>query len=278
MTILLVSSLVLLTGVAPAEKTTNPSPTPPSGSDPSPDDGKAVALLQEAAHLYDQGLLDESLAKLQQAQALSSRPGILYNIGQIQRARHDCATALEAYTAFLAQTPPSDPNRERAARWQSEMQVCVDKAAAATPSAQPSGGGPLPPAPRVIAIAAPEAQIEQGKPTALSPSRSPELRHSRPAMRIAGWSLLGAGALAGVAAVLLQLEANSIQRSLDTQAHPSEEYNRLHGEGDTDARWALVSGIGAVALAATGATVLVVTRPSGAGAQTTALLGWAGSF
>jgi len=264
MTILLMSSLLLLTGVAPAEQTANPAPAPPSGSEPSADDSKAAALLQEAAALYDQGLLDESLAKLQQARALSSRPGILYNIGQIQRARHDCATALEAYTAFLAQTPPSDPNRERAVHWQSEMRACVDKAApTATPAAQPAGWRPPVSAP-------PEPMIAKGAPEA--PVRP------RPAARIAGWSLLGAGALAGVAAVLLQLEASSIQRRLDTQTYSADDYSRLHRDGDTDARWALASGIGAAALAATGATVLIVTRPSAGGAQTTALLGWSGSF
>ena len=105
MTILLVSSLLLLTGVAPAEKTTNPAPAPPSDSEPSPDDSQVVALLKEAAALYDQGLLDESLAKLQQARALSSRPGILYNIGQIQRARHDCATGARGLQRLLWPRP-----------------------------------------------------------------------------------------------------------------------------------------------------------------------------
>src|SRR5215831_11989717 len=84
----------------------------PDPAPPLPDD--VDALVAQAAHQYDLNQLPEALETLKRAYAASPRPSILFNMAQVQRAQGDCAAARASYARFLAETPPSDPNRERA--------------------------------------------------------------------------------------------------------------------------------------------------------------------
>ena len=110
----------------------------------------ADVLIEQAARAYDQNRLDEALGLLARAYELSARPSILYNRAQVLRAKDDCAAALDAYSRFVAETTPDDPNRERASRRRDEMQACVDrrKAEATTSAQPPAADGPAPAAPR----------------------------------------------------------------------------------------------------------------------------------
>ena len=97
-------------------------PPPPAGAEAAAD-----ALVEQAARAYDQNRLDEALGLLARAYELSARPSILYNRAQVLRAKDDCAAALDAYSRFVAETTPDDPNRDRASRRRDEMQACVDR-------------------------------------------------------------------------------------------------------------------------------------------------------
>jgi tetratricopeptide (TPR) repeat protein len=98
----LAAVVLLLAGLAGAE----PSPSP-------------QALKQAKAHYalgksyQDKGAWDLAVAEYQAAYQLSSRPQMLFNIGQCQRLKGDKEKAIEAYQAFVA-AAPEDPNADEA--------------------------------------------------------------------------------------------------------------------------------------------------------------------
>ena len=251
------------------------------------DEAAATELIKLAARQYDEGRFDEALRTLEGARAISARPSIAYNIGQVQRARNDCAGALAAYQTFLAMTPPLDPNHDRASRWRAEMQKCVDERAALAPASvsTPSTGSTTEP----TAVRAPMPVATESVPTVSSERLAAGLAASTPApslvgarrmsaATITGWSLIGAGAVAGMAALLLQLKASSIQNDLDSHEHYPKDIDRLLADGNRDARLALGAVIGAGVLAVTGGAVLVVSHQTAPSPRAMAIIGWAEAF
>lgn len=263
----------------------------------------ATELVKLAAAQYDQGRFDEALNTLRAARAISTRPGILYNIGQVERARHDCAGARDAYRSFLALTPETDANHERALRWQTEMQACLDArgASGATGEARPhperekflqpqAADGPTASAVDHVQPAVLRASLSTGLPqvppaTELSMSRlnvpSPGLPGAgrrTAAATIVGWSLIGAGALAVSAALWFAVDAHSIETQLDQMLHTAETGAARRQQGERDTTWAIWSGVSAGVLAVSGGAVLILGRSGGPGAGPVALAGWAGSF
>jgi tetratricopeptide (TPR) repeat protein len=286
---LVVASVVMLGVASYAVNGASGAEPPPSETGDAADNATATELIKLAARQYDQGRFDDALRTLESARAISPRPGIVYNIGQVQRARKDCAAALTAYQTFLALIPPSDPNHERALRWQAEMQTCVEERAAverATASKPPVGAA---------AVLAPERErpgvvqaslltgssdrpVEGIRASALT--SSPVITRPRPAARIVGWSLLGAGAIAGIAALWLQLKASSIQNDLNGTVHTQAEDAAGRRDGNRYANWALWTGVGGAVLAVSGGAILIVSRRPGptSTSTSTALLGWRGAF
>jgi tetratricopeptide (TPR) repeat protein len=241
------------------------------------DEAAATALVDQAAHAYDQNQFDEALQLLGRAYALSPRPSILYNQAQVLRAKDDCAGALDAYRRFIETTTPDDPNRERALRRRDEMQACADKR---SPPPAPVRLG-LDEAPRPAA--APPAAV-------VSLPAAPEEKHPgshRRALRLGGWAAVGVGVVAATAAAILAWEAHSIQDDVNSDiakglGWPSVQPRYDEGQNDASrARWC--AGIAAVA-GAGGATMLILSRPpAGSGATATAepratFIGWSGTF
>ncbi len=127
--------------------------------------------MERAAQQYDQGLLDDALATLEQAQRLSPDPAIVYNIAQIQRRRGDCAAALTAYNRYLETAAPTDAKRDRATRWVTEMKACVARSETAPAGPPPTGGAAAPIGPATMAI--PKAT---GATVTLTASTSQDMR------------------------------------------------------------------------------------------------------
>ena len=268
---------------------------------PSDAEGAACALVAEAARAYDQNQLDVALRLLARAYELSPRPSILYNQAQVLRVKNDCVAALDAYQRFIAATTPDDPNRARALNRRAEMLTCADKQAGAPIDTRPEMS-PAPPAlatapaeaappaptatpePVKLAIAdqAPPGQaapVVVGSQGSTSPADDAE-RSRRRAMRITGWTLVGAGVLAAGTAAVLAWQAHSIQEELntgDTWTQSREDEGR---QAATLARW---FGAAAAVAGGGGATLLIVSRPTAAPGDAprtaaTALVGWSGTF
>lgn len=256
-------------------------------------DAAATELVKLAAQQYDQGRFDDALRTLEGARVVSPSPAILYNIGQVERARQDCAGALDAYRGFLAGTSLSDPNRERAMRWEVEMQACLDHKVAA------GGGLPVEAAEVVanrhqIAVAsqpfrarvtptalvagmpdAPAGPVQTVELTAVpTPTRTPT--RSRASTPIAARSLIGAGAVAGVAALWFGVRALGLNDDLNNHPRSLTDHNRLQGERDDQVTWATLAGVGGGLLAVAGGYILLVNRQPAAASPSMVLVGWRG--
>lgn len=279
-----------------AQVSSVPSP-PATGAEAAAD-----RLVEQAARAYDQNRLDEALGLLARAYALSERPSILYNQAQVWRAKDDCTAALDAYGRFIDATTPDDPNRARASRWRDEMQACVDRrkaeaaapSPAATPPASPAAvtSAPPPPAPLTVAPHPPAEDapaLTLTSPVASSPPDESQA-HRRHTMRVAGWSLLGAGVVtAGVAAAFAwqaHQHQNELNQKIDSHSPWTDGPRSLADEGQRDASWARWLGAAAAAAGAGGVALLIVSSPPAAVGvtsgtpprATTALLGWSGTF
>ncbi len=96
--------------------------------------------------------------------------------------------------------------------------------------------------------------------------------------RGAGWSLVAAGSLCEVAAIVLQSMASRVQSELDS--HPLDDLRRPDWlkSGSRDANWALGMAIAGGALVAGGASVLIVNLHTDPGVPQTTVVGLAGTF
>ncbi|MEP6655443.1 MAG: hypothetical protein ABJA82_18910 [Myxococcales bacterium] len=306
-TLVLTAPIILVATPARAEtgaEAPSKTPTvPPALSATSADEDAANQLVEQAARAYDDGRLDDALSMLARAYDLSPRPAIIYNQAQVMRAKHDCAAALQAYGRFIAATLPGDPNRDRAARHQAEMQTCVDEkrpsgAASQAPAegradkSAPGGGvQPPPPAP---AAPTPAAPVSGAPPVRLTLDREPgvqtprkiaasmsepvppqEKSGARRLARVSGWALLGVSVVsAGAAAVLawkaaqLQSEASQDLETLLNSKPPlwSRDSQSRIDEGVRDAHLARWCAAAAALSASGGATLLIMFRsPSSPG-------------
>jgi hypothetical protein len=235
-----------------------------------PDDANVDALIEKAAKEYDEGQLDSAVRTLEEARALSSRAAILYNLAQVNRAKGACAPALDAYTRFLEQTAPDDPNRERAQRRQAEMKTCVaEKAASLVPatavvpapaktatypvaSAEPSAKKPE----NVqLSMAAPQ-QVPSPVPTEATliqqPPDFPSPRERR--MRIAGWTLAATAVAATGVAGIFQWQAFEAQRSVVSSGMWNQKSAQEGERAANRARWAA----GTALLSAGGSATLFI--------------------
>ncbi|HXU64636.1 MAG TPA: hypothetical protein VN962_23210 [Polyangia bacterium] len=262
---------VLLTGWAAA-----PARAEPASAN---DETTASALVEQAAHAYDDNQLDEALRLLSRAYQLSPRASIVYNQAQVLRAKDDCAGALDAYRRFIDTAAADDANRERAAHWRDEMQACVDRRAP-------------PPAP--VKLAAPEpARPDPSAGVVVRAAETPGQTASphRRAMRVTGWALLGASVVATGAAVALAWQAHNIQNELngDLQRNTGPGFLTWTSDLESRAQDGQLAATGAwlcagfAALAGGGSAALfILSRPAAGndppGPARTALLGWSGTF
>jgi tetratricopeptide (TPR) repeat protein len=295
-TALVVASLWL---DASAMATTDPAPaTNPSASEVSEPDGAgrapasadaAAVLVKEAEEQYKQGLFDDALAKLEQATRLSPDPSIVYDIAQIKRKRGDCAAALAGYNRYLETTAPTDAQRRAATRWATEMKACVDKNATSHVVPPPSAGGAAPtgPAPIPKATGVPTvtaSTLGAAEPPVVPPltgveaTASPLASATHRRARIAGWSMVAAGGLCEIAAIVLQVKAWDIQKKLDSEPNTDPNRQDQLNSGNSYAHWALGTAIAGAALAAGGTWLVVVNRQTDPVAPPTTVLAVAGTF
>lgn len=243
------------------------------------DEATATALVEQAAHAYDDNQLDEALRLLTRAYELSPRPSTLYNQAQVLRAKDDCAAALDAYRRFLETAPPDDANRERATRRRDEMQACADQRKSPPP--------PVNLAVKEVVHPEPPAGVVVSAP--VTPASAEHRGGHRRAMRVGGWALVGVGVVAAGAAVAFAWKAHSLQNQLTNEVQSQSAYwsalqpQITEGENDASRAW-WCAGLAALA-AGGGTTLLILSRGPSEGAIPSAtaqpqarVLGFSGTF
>ena len=107
-------------------------------------------------------------------------------------------------------------------------------------------------------------------------------------MRVAGWTLIGAGVIAAGVSAALAWQAHQNQNQINQAIEFGTPWQRsVADDGQRDATWARWLGAAAAVAGGGGVALLIVSRPppttpAMAGdptwRATTALLGWSGTF
>jgi tetratricopeptide (TPR) repeat protein len=216
----------------------------------------AARLYHEAEAKYAEGNVPAALSRMQEAYALSGRPELLFNLGELERELGHCAVARKDYAAYLAQVPDGRRRGE----------------------AQRKGGE--------LRRHCPDEPTKPEAPTAAKVAHSPYWTTAT----IAGWATIGAGLVAAAGGTYLAVQANRDEDQLEERMHAGDPYTQsdkqLEHDGERSAAWARGLFAGAAVLVTTGVTLLVL-QPGSAKPRNTLAVGfnagtatavWRGSF
>jgi tetratricopeptide (TPR) repeat protein len=120
---------VLLVALAPREASAAPPRMKPL----------ARRHLERGLGHYNQKDYDKALVELKKGQKIDPRPEFLYALGQVYRAKGNCAEAMKHYEAFLETAPP--PKQAEAAR--SNIERCQELLAPPKPAPPPEPPPPV---------------------------------------------------------------------------------------------------------------------------------------
>jgi len=207
----------------------------------------------EARDLYKQGMthyelgeFDLAIDEFKRAYALTSAPGLLFNLAQVYRMKKDPEQAVYFYRTYLRLVPDA-PNRADVEALLAENQALVDadrakKRAEAEAAAAAAAAAAAPP---VVAAAAPER----------APSPPPRRRPWRRELWIGvGAGALGIGALAAAVALGARSSSDASQISSANAQHDvpwdaSKQALWRDGQNSANASTALYVAGGVVAAA-----------------------------
>jgi tetratricopeptide (TPR) repeat protein len=241
---------------------TGSQPAQPSEPEPT-DDQKARELFEQGDEQYKSGRYEEALIALRRAYELSGREALLFNIANALEKLGRDEQALENLEAYA----PHAPEARRVG-----VTARIEALRARLDAAKPA------PVPEPLPAPKPEAKPETKpvQPPSSEPAPRPPADSSVQPTAVAGYALLGVGALGlglGAAFGAVALGARS-----DAEASCDADAGRCLTDAadplDDDARFSVAAdvsfGIGIAAALAGGALVIhsVVVAPSGAEKQT----------
>lgn len=276
--------VALLVGATTAHA--QPAPAPPAGGDSAQRDdakAKAKALYDKGLGHYNLGEFDAAIAAFKEAYALSSAPGLLFNIAQSFRLKKDYEQATYFYTTYL-RLKPDAPNRDDVQARLSEMEKLI---------AEQKAQELKPP----VGTVNPEGDTAQKQPehaAAVAPQQAPTTAPVPPEGGGRAQRLMTAGIVTGGTGVALLITgvifgrmASSAEDELDQLGADMGTWSQAHQDkydtGQRNNRIAIVSFVvGGVALATGGtlyalgmtkktkASVAITPMPGGAAAG----VGW----
>jgi tetratricopeptide (TPR) repeat protein len=229
-------------------------PAPPA---PTPtDDQKKVeakALYEKGLSHYNLGEFDLAIDAFRKSYAISSAPGLLFNIAQSFRLKKDYEQAVYFYTTYLRLRPDA-PNRSDVEARLHEMQEAIDEQ-----KKQPTKApiGTIPPdgtTTTTTTTATPNGAITKTEPVGETgvPSQT---------LITAGYVTGGVGAVLVITGAVFGSMAKSAEKELDELNNGgawSQEQQDKYDAGKRNNTIALVSFIAGGAAIATGATLFVM--------------------
>ncbi|HEX6835939.1 MAG TPA: hypothetical protein VF334_05165, partial [Polyangia bacterium] len=150
-------------------------PTPPSRED------EARELYKKGMTHYELGEFDTAIDEFKRAYALTSAPGLLFNLAQVYRMKKDPEQAVYFYRTYL-RLVPNAPNRADVEALLAENQALLDEARAKKRAADEAAA-----AAAAATAGAPPAAVAAPTPPRVPPRRRP--------WRVELWSGVGVGAL-----------------------------------------------------------------------------------
>lgn len=210
---------------APTEALPSPAPMSPATERPG------AELYKQAESRYMAGDVAGALVLMQQAYAVSGRPELLFNLGELHGELHHCKEARESYERYLALVENGTRHDEAESRRSKLALECP----AATPGASSLA-----------------ADAERVKP------------YWTP-VRIAGWSTIGGSLVLGATSAYFAVRAHHLQNELESDIQKARStgggyvmtYDELDDEGQHAAVVARGLAVAALGVAAIGVSLLV---------------------
>jgi hypothetical protein len=215
----------------------------------------------KAGAAYQAQDLEQAILWMSRAHEASSCHDFLIVLGQLNEKDEAPCTALEWYRHYL-RSAPAGHNAEHAHERIAVLDVTCPPTPPSTLPASTPPPNPTPPSPSVPPVPATPAPSEPAQ-TRVKPAPSlvsPEAPYFTPTRAI-GWSAVGGGVVAGVAALYLATVAadanDEYERRWRNQDDWKAKRDSLQSKGESAERSAQILGVTAGALAATGAALLL---------------------
>lgn len=277
---LLVASTSALAQPAPQP----PQPQPQPAADTDAKKAEAKALYEKGLGHYNLGEWDLAIDAFRKAYAISSAPGLLFNIGQSFRLKKDYEQALYFYGTYLRLKPDASNRADVEARMK-EMEEAIEeqkKMQAKPPigTVSPDGGATTTTTTTTTTTAGGTNTTSPAAPQGETGVKSQSLITAGYATAGAGTALVITGAIFGSMARSAEKELNSL--STDRGTWTVEQQDK-YDAGKRNNTIAIISFVAGGAAIATGATLFVLgtlkksstsvaINPSASG--TTVAVGW----
>ena len=168
----------------------------------------AMEHFRRGTRAYDLGHFIEAAAEYEKAYEAKESPALLYNLGQAYRGAGEHQKALNAYRAYLRNSPADAPNREAVASFIEALKktIEVQKQTAEKPPAGAIQPPPMPPSSakeplQVVIVAPPPPPPQKHEPDLRELDRGKKLRIAGAAVAAFGLGgLVAGGVFAGYTA------------------------------------------------------------------------------
>ncbi|MCA9716088.1 MAG: tetratricopeptide repeat protein [Myxococcales bacterium] len=226
-----------------------------AAQEPSDDDAYE-ALTEEAAIRYEKKEYAAAVALFERAYEIRPEPNILFNVGRIHEEAGNLNDAIGYYERFIQDTSADYDARQAALKRLTLLRelVNIEK----RPETPPDQQQPPPDQQQ------PPANVQQPPPDQQQPQNPPDDKTSPPPdprkLRIVGYSLLGAGAVALIGGGIAAGIARNKHGQLDSAAPDIVLRRQLEADGINAARAADGMFIAGSILAAAGVVVLLLPQ------------------
>ncbi|HEX5062856.1 MAG TPA: tetratricopeptide repeat protein [Kofleriaceae bacterium] len=236
-------------------------PTPPPQGTPATADkeAEAKAHYDKGISHYNLGEFDPAITEFKAAYAISSKPGLLFNVAQSYRLKKDYEQALYFYQTYL-RLKPDAPNRQDVEDRMKEMQDAIEeqkKIGEKKPigTMTPEGGT------TTTTTTAPNGTTTTTTTTA-GPTTTDDGGVKAQSLLTAGYVTGGAGAALLITGVIFGSMARSAEKDLNNLSSDhgtwTPEQQDKYDTGKRNNTIAIVSFIAGGAALATGATLFVL--------------------
>lgn len=253
-------TLALTLGALTTTALAQPAPPAPAPGDAKTDDQKkaeAKALYEKGLSHYNLGEFDQAIAAFRAAYAISSAPGLLFNIAQSFRLKKDYEQAVYFYTTYLRLRPDA-PNRADVEARLQEMQEAIDEQKK-QPSKAPIGTIPPDGVTTTTTTTTPTGATTT---TTTEPAPQVETGTKSQSLITAGYVTAGSGAALVVTGVIFGMMARSAEKDLNSLSDDhgtwTPEQQDKYDAGKRNNTIAIISFVAGGAAVATGATLFVL--------------------
>ena len=234
-------------------------PAPPAPQPAPTDDSKkaeAKALYEKGLSHYNLGEFDQAIAAFRAAYAISSAPGLLFNIAQSFRLKKDYEQAVYFYTTYL-RLKPDAPNRSDVEARLQEMQEAIEEQKKQSTKAPI---GTIPPDGSTTTTTTTTTTPTGGTTTTTAPTEVEGTKNQ--SLITAGYVSAGTGAALVVTGVIFGMMASSAESDLNSLSDDhgtwTPEQQDKYDAGKRNNTIAIISFVAGGAAIATGVTLYVL--------------------